>query len=465
MMFSKVIALFAFVNLGMAQNNLSKEGEVCGGMVAQDMRHTCAKPLECVYTKGPMIADAPGTCHTKCPTTRDPWGHCVPKNCEIWNDGCNTCHFQNNKLTGCSETLCYDLSHKAKCEKYSTTKPNEFFHCSKYLEELSKINDVCCSGEKNGECSGFPKKCSSECASIINLLFNDCEDLLKVTGLDKESGWDEFSATCKKTSGSSKPTIPSNCATWYDGCNTCSVTNGKVRFCTRRMCLRMDDPACRVYHNGNEVNREHGRQCFNGIDDDKDGKADCDDPDCKIYGRCRRKGGKETGRMCFDGKDNDHDGNADCDDSDCQKDPRSAWKCRHTETGKECFDGRDNDRDGKTDCQDKDCQKMGHCRHVGGKEEGRLCFDGKDNDHDGKADCADSDCKNDPRARWHCRSKETGRECFDGKDNDHDGKTDCQDPDCLRDPRIRQRCHQRRRGDRQGQGDRLVQDRQIQRNN
>ena len=39
-----------------------------------------------------------------------------------------------------------------------------------------------------------------------------------------------------------------------------------------------------------------------------DGTSDCDDVDCKIYGRCRHMGGHETGRLCFDGKDNDHDG-------------------------------------------------------------------------------------------------------------------------------------------------------------
>jgi hypothetical protein len=402
-----------------------------------------------VNTKGPMIADAPGTCKAKCPTTRDAWGNCVPKNCEIWSDGCNTCHFKNNKLTGCSEKLCYDVKHEAKCETFSTTE-SEFFHCSKYLDELSNINEVCCAGEKGGTClNGFPTKCSPECASIMNLLFNNCEDLLKVTGFEKEKGWAEFSGKCKKTSGGhGKVSIPTNCATWYDGCNTCSVTDGKVKFCTRRACLRLGTPSCRGYHNDQGTQREHGRQCFDGKDNDHDGKSDCEDSDCQIYGRCRRLGGHETGRLCFDGKDNDHDGEADCDDPDCQKDPRVSWHCSRTETGRQCFDGRDNDHDGKSDCDDDDCKIYGRCRRVGGKETGRECFDHKDNDHDGSADCDDSDCLKDPRARWRCRRTETGRECFDGKDNDKDGKTDCQDPDCQRDPLVRQRCHNRRTGNR-----------------
>ena len=108
MMISKIVALFALLNVSYAQPIISREGEMCGGMI-KDLAHTCAKPLECVYTKGPLIADAPGSCKPKCPTKRDAWGNCVPKNCEIWSDGCNTCHFKDNKLTDCSEKKCFDV--------------------------------------------------------------------------------------------------------------------------------------------------------------------------------------------------------------------------------------------------------------------------------------------------------------------------------------------------------------------
>ena len=30
-----------------------------------------------------MLADAPGTCRPKCPTKRDQWGNCIPKNCDM----------------------------------------------------------------------------------------------------------------------------------------------------------------------------------------------------------------------------------------------------------------------------------------------------------------------------------------------------------------------------------------------
>ena len=48
-------------------------------------------------------------------------------------------------------------------------------------------------------------------------------------------------------------TIPQSCATWYDGCNTCMVSQGKIRGCTRMMCFRKSEPYCRGYSNSNSA--------------------------------------------------------------------------------------------------------------------------------------------------------------------------------------------------------------------
>ena len=42
-------------------------------------------------------------------------------------------------------------------------------------------------------------------------------------------------------------TIPSTCVSWFDGCNTCRVINGKLGSCTRMMCFRESDPYCAQY--------------------------------------------------------------------------------------------------------------------------------------------------------------------------------------------------------------------------
>jgi len=44
--------------------------------------------------------------------------------------------------------------------------------------------------------------------------------------------------------------IPINCETWYDGCNTCRVSNGILGACTRMMCFREDTPYCMSFNSG-----------------------------------------------------------------------------------------------------------------------------------------------------------------------------------------------------------------------
>ena len=42
-------------------------------------------------------------------------------------------------------------------------------------------------------------------------------------------------------------TVPVNCNSWFDGCNTCSANNGIIGVCTRMMCFREETPRCLQY--------------------------------------------------------------------------------------------------------------------------------------------------------------------------------------------------------------------------
>lgn len=42
-------------------------------------------------------------------------------------------------------------------------------------------------------------------------------------------------------------TVPDNCLSWYDGCNTCRVVNGQLSGCTRMMCFREETARCLDY--------------------------------------------------------------------------------------------------------------------------------------------------------------------------------------------------------------------------
>jgi hypothetical protein len=79
-----------------------------------------------------------------------------------------------------------------------------------------------------------------------------------------------------------------------------------------------------------------------------------------------------TPELCRVGGDEDGDGLANCEDPDC-------WGSRCPE---DCFGAGDEDADGLTECEDADC--VAACSED--------CADLVDNDLDGDTDCADPDC-------------------------------------------------------------------------
>lgn len=121
-----------------------------------------------------------------------------------------------------------------------------------------------------------------------------------------------------------------------------------------------------------------------------------------------------TESNCTDGVDNDKDGKIDCDDPDCNCPPPPPPITKESD----CKDGIDNDGDGKIDCFDPDC----NCTPPPPPPKTESnCADGIDNDGDGKVDCADPDCKCPPPPPPVCPP---GQECCDGIDNNGDGRID-----------------------------------------
>ena len=165
--------------------------------------------------------------------------------------------------------------------------------------------------------------------------------------------------------------------------------------------------------------------CKDKKDNDADGAADCDDPDCQAFVFCLAPSEVSSGD-CSDGKDNDDDGAADCDDLDCQG---FVFCLLPQETSAaECQDGLDNDVDGKSDCADEDCQGFVFCLPAT-EMTAADCQDGLDNDEDGLPDCKDDDCQ----GFTFCAipGEDTSNDCSDGLDNDDDGAVDCADTDCI----------------------------------
>lgn len=120
--------------------------------------------------------------------------------------------------------------------------------------------------------------------------------------------------------------------------------------------------------------------CLNQIDDDRDRRIDCDDPDCHGLWICR-----SFREICANGADDNRNGDIDCNDRQCQ---RSAVCVPYRE---QCYNGADDDGDGRVDCADSDCAETFIC--VPTVEQ---CEEPGDEDGDGQINCEDDDCKYAP---------------------------------------------------------------------
>lgn len=97
-------------------------------------------------------------------------------------------------------------------------------------------------------------------------------------------------------------------------------------------------------------------KCSDGVDNDKDGKIDCDDEDCAEAAICVRVP-EDSAERCADGKDNDGDGFVDLEDKDCLEFGAVPTPTKE----RNCSDKVDNDGDGLTDCDDSDCKGTMAC--------------------------------------------------------------------------------------------------------
>ena len=142
-------------------------------------------------------------------------------------------------------------------------------------------------------------------------------------------------------------------------------------------------------------------RCKDGIDNDDNGKTDCQDEQCKQFDHCKSPVNpvpENTEELCKDGIDNDSNQKTDCQDESCKQfDNCKPPKVPVPEDTEDlCKDGIDNDSNQKTDCDEDACKKYEYCTESAESEPENtleLCTDGIDNDQNGKKDCLDDSCK------------------------------------------------------------------------
>ncbi len=144
--------------------------------------------------------------------------------------------------------------------------------------------------------------------------------------------------------------------------------------------------------------------CGNGVDDDGNGKADCDDSACASLSSC-------VVEICGNGIDDDKNGKTDCDDQACASERACQVEI--------CNDKIDNNANGLTDCEESVCLQSVYCQP-------EICDDNKDNNLDGKTDCEDAQCAD----KLICQPEI----CNDNIDNNGNGLIDCDDKGCSAEP-------------------------------
>jgi len=90
-----------------------------------------------------------------------------------------------------------------------------------------------------------------------------------------------------EASDDSNSDIPKSCIKWYDGCNDCSVVNGKLGACTEKACLVQNPTKCLEYSKSPQVSIKKGcNQWFDGCNSCslmQDGSYACTDMACTTY--------------------------------------------------------------------------------------------------------------------------------------------------------------------------------------
>lgn len=213
-------------------------------------------------------------------------------------------------------------------------------------------------------------------------------------------------------------------------------------------------PLTRLDGGGTECKVGQECDCDNQLDDDGDGLTDCADKDCNgatvaCVGVCGDEGAAtcsggvpvgcnarapvtETLELCFDGVDNDCDGRPDCQEEDCEGATKSC----------------------KSDCGTglERCQDGGHVACNAPLPLAEDCTNGADDDCDQLTDCADPNCEGKDSTSCNkgcgegvnvcqngqpvCNARapvpEQGDQaCSNGIDDDCDQFTDCLDPQCA----------------------------------
>ncbi len=285
----------------------------------------------------------------------DGYTDCSDKSCYDINSGATP-----EAVAYCAQRLCGDKCSEPESEKNKILDPSKL-----EPEELSKMLDLCTDGIDNedvdadgnvirdGYIDCYDLKCQNIGACPLQLCsdgvdndmngYIDCKDN-RCTKIELGYNYNYKDKKGIIHKGYTSCTDYNNCA--KNGASTDNCEKGKPEDCVKdssgkEVCTPHCDST--AYCTGKllgDLSEDSEEACSDGIDNDLDGKIDCDDPDC-------------TG--------------ANCQGLEAETGQRDANFTNMTEAEKIevykreyrlCTDGIDNDRNGKKDCQEYRCQVL-----------------------------------------------------------------------------------------------------------
>ena len=240
------MSLFTIVNSQLPGSQIDLSGHGCvidGGYQWCADLQTCIRPWE-----------------TECNSLRDCSEECPPSiPCpmpELFGNDMSRCKLNQN-LDNCGCQLScpsYDCS-VISCNTDGDCYENQF--CRHIYTDMPMVGGR--RGLQNSECVdkvGINQTCGGyvmpsmenrcldelECVNTMGPMIADAPGKCKERCNSNENR-DEYGNCIPQ-----QTIIPSNCATYYDGCNTCQVRNGEAEICTLMYCFTTNTPYCMSYH-------------------------------------------------------------------------------------------------------------------------------------------------------------------------------------------------------------------------
>ena len=251
-------------------NPVCREGECA-------MRHGSCCDYTCEDTSSPLT-QCPEECPPEIPCPLPPqtlelnchFSAPVPNNCGC-NSGCGTIdcstHYQIPEGYTCGGLVYDEGSCEGGLECVQTMGP--------YVADAPGTCQPICNTVRDNWGNCVTEGCKTWFDSCNTCIVNEdyeliCTEEICYHGIS--------SAICIDGKGTitPDPIIPKNCVTWYDGCNTCSVSNGILQGCTLMMCITQTEQYCQVFTSGE---LEEGDLCYRFCEDNSQNfinrKKDC----------------------------------------------------------------------------------------------------------------------------------------------------------------------------------------------